>query len=197
MAVIAEITQSDLRIPSDSRIEANQSGLIGETTIDITPSRNLNPQELAMSPVGDDCNGELIICNGDQLQGQVGASYESLIRSAEELANAFADPEILNDLKLTLQNTTQFTQQATELTDELIVLSQQVQGDIDPLLASATQASDNVAAAAAEFEITGAEVTNLITSNRASLVDTLTRINRSSVFFRRNHRQRLSGLSRW
>lgn len=182
VAVIAEITQSDLRIPSDSRIEANQSGLIGETTIDIPPSRNLNPQELAMSPVGDDCNGELIICNGDQLQGQVGASYESLIRSAEELANAFADPEILNDLKLTLQNTTQFTQQATELTDELIVLSQQVQGDIDPLLASATQASDNVAAAAAEFEITGAEVTNLITSNRASLVDTLTRINRSSVF---------------
>ena len=99
VAVIAEITQSDLRIPSDSRIEANQSGLIGETTIDITPSRNLNPQELAMSPVGDDCNGELIICNGDQLQGQVGASYESLIRSAEELANAFADPEILNDFK--------------------------------------------------------------------------------------------------
>jgi phospholipid/cholesterol/gamma-HCH transport system substrate-binding protein len=182
VAVIADITQSDLRIPSDSLVEANQSGLIGETTIDITPTRNLNPQELAMSPVGEDCNSDLIICNGDQLPGNVGASYESLIRSAEELANAFADPEIINDLKITLRNASQFTLRATELTDELILLSRQVQGDIDPLLASATRATDNVAAAAAEVEITGREVNTLITSNRASLVDTLTRINRSSIF---------------
>jgi phospholipid/cholesterol/gamma-HCH transport system substrate-binding protein len=182
VAVGVDITQSDLRIPSDSRIEANQSGLIGETTIDITPTRNLNLQELEMSPVGPDCNSTLIICDGDQLPGTVGASYESLIRSAEELANAFADPEILNDLKITLNNATRLTEQATLLTDELIGLSQQVQGDIDPLFASAIRATDNVADAAAEFEMTGAEVNNLISTNRASLVDTLSRINRSSIF---------------
>jgi phospholipid/cholesterol/gamma-HCH transport system substrate-binding protein len=182
VAVTVDITQSNLRIPSDSNIEANQSGLIGETTIDITPVRNLNLQELEMSPVDPDCNSDLIICNGDQLQGNVGASYESLIRSAEELANAFADPEIQNDLRLTLKNATQFTERATLLTNELIVLSQQLQGDIDPLLASATRATDNVANAAAEFEITGAEVNSLIATNRASLLDTLNRINRSSVF---------------
>ncbi len=181
VAVAVDITQSDLRIPSDARIEANQSGLIGETTIDITPTRNLNLQEMEMSPVGPDCNSNLIICNGDRLPGNVGASYESLIRSAEELANAFADPDILYDLKLTLQNATTFTEQATLLTNELIVLSQQLQGTLEPLLTSATRASDNVAEAAAEFELTGTEVNNLIAVNRDSLADTLARINRSSI----------------
>jgi phospholipid/cholesterol/gamma-HCH transport system substrate-binding protein len=182
VAVAVDITQPELRIPSSSRIEANQSGLIGETTIDITPTRSLDQQELAMSPVGPDCDSGLIICDGDRLQGTVGASYESLIRSAEELANAFADPDILSDLKISLNNATRLTEQATLLTDELIGLSQQVQGDIDPLFTSAIRATDNVANAAAEFEITGAEVNSLITTNRASLVDTLSRINRSSIF---------------
>jgi len=182
IAVTVDITQPELRIPSNSRIEANQSGLIGETTIDITPTQRLNQQELAMSPVGPDCDSGLIICDGDRLPGNVGASYESLIRSAEELANAFADPEILSDLKISLNNATRLTEQATLLTDELIGLSQQVQGEIDPLLTSAIRATDNVANAAAEFEITGAEVNSLITTNRASLVDTLSRINRSSIF---------------
>lgn len=182
VAVAVDITQSDLRIPSDARIEANQSGLIGETTIDITPTRNLNLQELEMSPFGPGCNSELIICNGDKLQGRVGASYESLIRSAEELANAFADPDILSDLKITLRNATVFTEQATLLTNELIVLSQQLQGNLEPLLTSTTRASDNVAEAAAEFELTGVAVNNLIATNRNSLVDTLARINRSAIF---------------
>jgi phospholipid/cholesterol/gamma-HCH transport system substrate-binding protein len=182
VSVGVDITQSDLPIPSDARIEANQSGLIGETTIDITPTRTLNQQELAMSPVGADCNSSMIICNGDQLQGSVGASYESLIRSAEELANAFADPEILADLKITLSNATEFTDRATLLTNELITLSEQVQGDIAPLLASANRATDNLGDAAAEFEITGAELNTLITTNRTTLVDTLARVNRSSVF---------------
>lgn len=182
VAVGVDITQPDLRIPSNARIEANQSGLIGETTIDITPNRDLPPQDLDMSPVGPDCDSDLIICDGDRLPGMVGASYESLIRSAEKLANAFADPDIINDLKITLRNATQLTEQATLLTDELIVLSQQVQGDIDPLLTSATRATDNVAAAAAAFELTGAEINSLIAANRTSLVDTLTRLNRSSIF---------------
>lgn len=182
VAVAVDITQSNLRIPSDSRIEANQSGLIGETTIDITPTRNLNAQELEMSPVGPDCDSAFIICDGDRLQGNVGASYESLIRAAEKLANAFADPDILNDLKISLRNATALTERATLLTDELIVLSQQVQGDIGPLLSSATRATDNIAEAASEFEVTGTELNSLISTNQASLVDTLSRINRSSVY---------------
>lgn len=50
VSVTVEITQPDLRIPRDSRIFVNQSGLIGETTVDITPLRSLSETELAITP---------------------------------------------------------------------------------------------------------------------------------------------------
>ena len=193
--VAIEITQPELRIPSDSQIFVNQSGLIGETTVDITPVRELTTAELAISPFNPDCNSQVIICDGDQLIGQVGASYESLIRSAEGLADAFADPEMLADLHLTLKNASTLTANATVLTQELTTLSRQVQGEIGPLMASANRATDNigdasldagdaaikVGDAATQFEITGTEVNSLITNNRSSLVSTLGNINRSTA----------------
>ncbi|MGB3200186.1 MAG: MlaD family protein [Nodosilinea sp.] len=178
--VAVEITDSDLRIPKDSSIFVNQSGLIGDTTIDITPLRPLAPPELALSPIGEDCP-QTIICDGDRLIGSVGASYESLIRSTEELARTFSDPEIINDLKVTLNNATTLTESASQLSTELIVLSQQLQQDLGPLMASANRATDNIGDAAATFEITGAEINRLVVTNRGTLATTLDNISRSAT----------------
>lgn len=179
--VAVEIGRSDLRIPRDASIFVNQSGLIGDTTIDITPQRLLSDQELAVDPTGEGCPGQTIICDGDRLDGQVGASYESLIRSAEGLANAFADPEIIADLKTTLNNATTLTESASLLSTELIILSRQLQTDLGPLLASANRATDSLGNAAAQFEITGTEVNRLVVTNRGTLVNTLTNIDRSAA----------------
>ncbi|NJL49088.1 MAG: MCE family protein [Leptolyngbyaceae cyanobacterium SM2_5_2] len=179
--VAVEITQPELRIPSDSLIFVNQSGLIGETTVDITPVRLLSAEEQALTPFKPDCNSQAIICDGDELNGQVGANYESLIRSAESLANAFADPEIIRDLKITLNNATLFTENANVLSEELTTLSRQLQTDLDPLLASANQATDTITNAAAQFEMTGTEVNSLITTNRSNIVNTLDNLNRSAA----------------
>lgn len=161
----------------------------------ILPLRSLSETELAITPFKPDCDSQTIICDGDLLPGQVGASYESLIRSAETLATAFADPELMGDLKLTLQNAAVFTESATVLSQELTGLSRQVQTDLGPLMASANRATDNigtvanqvgdtasvVSGAAAQFEIAGAEVNQLIASNRSSLVGTLGNLNRSTA----------------
>jgi phospholipid/cholesterol/gamma-HCH transport system substrate-binding protein len=179
--VAVEIARNDLRIPRDAVIAVNQSGLIGDTTIDITPQRELSSEELAVDPTAPDCAGGAVICNGDRLQGTVGASYESLIRSAEGLANAFADPAIIADLKITLSNATELTESAGVLSEELIVLSRQLQTDLAPLLASANRATDNVGTAAAEFEITGREVNQLVAANRGTIATTLDNINRSAT----------------
>ncbi|HSM80917.1 MAG TPA: MlaD family protein [Nodosilinea sp.] len=179
--VAVEIGRNDLRIPRDASILVNQSGLIGDTTIDITPRRDLTPQEMALNPTGTDCPGSAIICDGDRLSGSVGASYESLIRSAEGLANAFADPEIIADLKATLNNATTLTDSATLLTAELTTLSRQLQIDLGPLLASANRATDNIGNAAAEFEVTGSEVNQLVLANRGTISTTLDNISRSAA----------------
>lgn len=178
--VAVEIVDSDLRIPRDSSIFVNQSGLIGDTTIDITPLRPLTPPELTLSPIGEDCP-ETIICDGDRLIGAVGASYESLLRSAEELASTFSDPELVNDLKVTLDNAATLTETANVLSAELIGLSQQLRTDLGPLMASANRATDNVANAAAQFELTGGEINRLVLTNRGTLVTTLDNVSRSAT----------------
>jgi phospholipid/cholesterol/gamma-HCH transport system substrate-binding protein len=179
--VAVEISSNELRIPRDASILVNQSGLIGDTTIDITPQRLLADQELAVEPTAADCQGRAIICDGDRLDGEVGASYESLIRSAEGLADAFADPEILADLKITLDNATTLTETANVLSTELTTLTRQLQTGLDPLLTSANRATDNIGNAAAEFEITGSEINRLVATNRGTLVTTLDNINRSTA----------------
>ena len=186
--VVAEITQADLRIPQDANVVVNQSGLIGETTIDITPVRPLPEDAIAMPITGDGCDSQVIVCSGDRVQGFVGASYESLIRSAEGLASAFADPDMLEDLRVTLQNATVLTESATLLTDELIGLSQQIRTDLGPLMVSANQATGSVSDAAAQvgstaaqFEVTGTEINNLIMANRGTLISTLGNLNRSTA----------------
>ncbi|PZO41217.1 MAG: MCE family protein [Shackletoniella antarctica] len=179
--VAVEIGSSELRIPSDAAIVVNQSGLIGDTTIDITPERPLSAQEATLDPIGPNCPGQTIICDGDRLVGTVGASYESLIRSAAELASTFADPELVADLKTTVKNATTLTETATVLTTELTILSRQVQGEIGPLMASANRAADNIGSAAAEFEVTGSEVNRLVVGNRSTIATTLDDIRRSAA----------------
>ena len=179
--VAVEIGSSELRIPSDAAIVVNQSGLIGDTTIDITPERPLSDQEATLDPIGPNCSGQTIICDGDRLVGTVGASYESLIRSAAELASTFADPELVADLKTTVKNATTLTETATVLTTELTILSRQVQGEIGPLMASANRAADNIGSAAAEFEVTGSEVNRLVVGNRSTIATTLDDIRRSAA----------------
>jgi phospholipid/cholesterol/gamma-HCH transport system substrate-binding protein len=179
--VAVEIGSSELRIPSDAAIVVNQSGLIGDTTIDITPERPLSAQEATLDPIGPNCSGQTIICDGDRLVGTVGASYESLIRSAAELASTFADPELVADLKTTVKNATTLTETATVLTTELTILSRQVQGEIGPLMASANRAADNIGSAAAEFEVTGSEVNRLVVGNRSTIATTLDDIRRSAA----------------
>lgn len=176
----AEITEANLRIPKDVLIEANQSGFIGETTIDITPLSLLAEDQQAINPNGADCQDSAIICDGDVLPGEVGISYESLLRSAEEVADLFTDPEIVDALKATLENAEVLTTKITGLTDELTELTIMAQDEVQPLATSARRATDNVAEAATEIQLTATDVRGLIATNESNVTGTLVNINRGS-----------------
>ncbi|MBE7380260.1 MAG: MCE family protein [Leptolyngbya sp. SIO1E4] len=178
--VLVEITQADLRIPRAVTIEANQSGFIGETTIDMTPGAQLTESEQAINPTASECDSGPIICEGDHLEGRVGVSYESLLRSSETLANTLADPELVGNLKNTLENAAGFTQEATGLIDELVTLTLTAQEEISPLSASVQQATESTAAAAQEIQLTAADARSLLEANRFNLTNTLDNITRGS-----------------
>jgi phospholipid/cholesterol/gamma-HCH transport system substrate-binding protein len=179
--VLIEITQADLRIPEENvRIAANQSGFIGETTIDITPSTELTEDQQAVSPTAPDCEDGVIICDRDRLTGVTGVSYESLLRSAEALANTLADPALIGDLKKTLNNAVALTQEATALSNELTQLANSAQAEVKPISDSVQRATNNAAEAAQAIQLTATDVQSLIKANEFNLVSTLDNITRGS-----------------
>lgn len=178
--VWVEITQANLRIPQGVRVEANQSGFIGETAIDITPNTQLSDTEQAMSPTADDCDSELIICDGDRLEGQVGVNYESLLRSAETLANTLTDPTLVNNIRTTLENAALFAEQGTILADELTELALTAKEEIGPLSSSVQQATDSTTAAAQQIQLTATDARRLLEANQFNLTNTLDNLNRGS-----------------
>lgn len=176
-----EITQANLRIPEENlRVAANQSGFIGETTIDITPMTELTEAEQAVSPTSPDCESGVIVCDGEYLVGITGVSYESLLQSAETLASTLADPELIASFKATLENTTAFTAEATELTKELTTLTLTAQEEVVPLSDSVQQATNSAAVAAQEIQLTATDVRGLLDANRLNITSTLTNISQGS-----------------
>ncbi|MCD7446284.1 Protein TRIGALACTOSYLDIACYLGLYCEROL 2, chloroplastic [Datura stramonium] len=95
---VVEVEDDKIIIPRNSLVEVNQSGLIMETMIDITP-RDPIPIPSA-GPLDPDCVKEgLIVCDRQKIKGQQGVSLDALVgiftrlgREAEEigLSNTYA-----------------------------------------------------------------------------------------------------------
>ncbi|MEG3989209.1 MlaD family protein [Microcoleus sp. S28C3] len=130
--VTLEIAPGTLVIPRDVVIEANKSGLIGESSIDITPNSILPESLLTANPVSADCPPE-IICQNSRLKGQAGVTIDELIRSTVRLANFYTDPALFNNIKSLAENTANTAKGAAKLTQDLSNLTQTAQTEIKTL----------------------------------------------------------------
>ncbi|MFE4105682.1 MlaD family protein [Almyronema epifaneia] len=182
-----EITKPDFIIPSESVVETNQSGLIGETTVAIIPQERLPESALAMSPFGNQCDSSIIVCDGDRLPSAPGLSYDTLIRSADEIASALSDPELIEEVKVLVRNTSVITRNVVDLSDELTELTREVRREVAPVTATTRQTLLTASAAAAaageaarQVQLTAAEANSLLIANRASVVTTLNNLSASS-----------------
>ncbi|MEG4108051.1 MlaD family protein [Microcoleus sp. S13_C5] len=130
--VTLEIAPGTLVIPRDVTIEANKSGLIGESSIDITPNSILPESLLTANPVSADCPPE-IICKNSRLKGQAGVTIDELIKSTVRLANVYTDPALFNNIKSLTENTANTAKGAAKLTQDLSKLTQTAQSEIKNL----------------------------------------------------------------
>jgi phospholipid/cholesterol/gamma-HCH transport system substrate-binding protein len=130
VGVVMEIASTELIMPHQIAIFTNRSGLIGESFIDIIPQTNLSANAESMSPVSSDCNSDLIVCQGDRLQGETSVTFEQLLPSLLELSNTYGDPKFIEKLSNTLQNTSQAALEASRLSKELTILSSSIRGEI-------------------------------------------------------------------
>ncbi len=196
-----EISPADIIIPRNAVIEANQSGLISEVSIDITPVGQLSPQLVIAKPLDANCDRNLIICDGSQLQGRVGVSLDALIRSSTNFASIYGNPQLYANLNTAVNNAAAAAAGVTKLTRELEVLSKSTRQQLGTFsgAASSVQLAANEISASTSKTITQFGTTaeqlnsttanvnrlvdnvdNLVTTNRSTLVTTLNNLNQIS-----------------
>lgn len=129
--VLVEITQPDLVIPRDVKVEAQQSGLIGENSINIIPTREVAVDLKNAEPFAESCKErQLIVCNNARLEGQTGASIDQLINAAVKFTNIYTDPQFFNNINSALSNTSRAAESVVTLTRDLSGLTQSVRQDL-------------------------------------------------------------------
>lgn len=179
--VTLEIQSSDLVIPSDVIVEANQIGLIGETSIDIVPQTELSEAALEMDPLGSECDPDIILCDDVLVSGVVGVSYDTLIRTTAQLAERFDNPELVRDIQDLVKNTSDAAAGVAVLSDQVTDLAATLESDVGALARSATATTDAITGVATEFEITASQLNSAISTNQDSLVSTLNNLNAVST----------------
>lgn len=153
-----EITQPDLIIPIDSTIETNQTGLISENIIEITPRSqgNIPVSEVKPQPTDKDCQkkfGNLIVCNASRLKGNTGISFDQLIRSATKLADTLGDEKLLKNLTQALDNANIAAVNVAQLSKNLNNLTSDLKGNLQSFSSTARSvenAANTVSASAIE-----------------------------------------------
>lgn len=151
-----EISQSELIIPKNIVVEANQSGLIGESVIDITPKKRFVPNLKVAGPLDPNCEHTLIVCNGSRLQGRIGISMDELIRTTSRLAKVYTDPSFYANIDNTLNNTSIAASQIAELSGELTKLTRIAKrqfGSFSSAANSISKAADKISQSSSEAVI--------------------------------------------
>lgn len=203
--VTLEISSAEIIIPSDVLIEANQSGIVGETSVDIIPRKALPVSAQVSSPLDSSCDSSVIICDGARLQGETGISYDELLRSTIKASELFANPEFFSKLDSAVEQVGNAADGVTELTSELTKLTISVDKQLNTFSETAQTmgtAADRVSLSTAQLTdrltVSTAQITEqintttiqanqlltnmneLVSSNRSSLVNTLNNIEQTS-----------------
>ena len=166
---IGVILTANRLIPSNSRIEATQAGLVGETSIDITPLQSLPTQEIP-SPLDPNCDPSLIICNGAILQGQGKLDVNTLIRSLVRIANIIGDPATTTAFRSVLQGATSSLGDISDLLEQ----AKETGGfdNLNSTLDSLEEAADEVTILLQEIrETDGIETVNVTLTSIAKAAD--------------------------
>ncbi|MCY7320851.1 MAG: MlaD family protein [Phormidesmis sp. CAN_BIN36] len=176
VAVQVAIAPADLIIPRDSEVTVNQSGLLGETVLDIVPRKPLPDGTVAARPLDRDCNKELILCEGSRINGALGISTDELVRASIKFANVYSDPQFTGNINSLTKNSSDAAAQIAILSKEVTGLVKSARQEVGTFSGTAK----SIGNAADQFGLTIAQVNSLVSANRATLVSTLDNLNQTS-----------------
>jgi phospholipid/cholesterol/gamma-HCH transport system substrate-binding protein len=214
VAVTMQMDDPTLIIPKDVAVEISQTGLIGEPVVEITPRSTvaINSSSLAKA-LDSQCDPKLILCNNAKVDGQIGASFNELLRRATKLVELYNNPEVVKNINTTLikagtaaDDISRLSKSIDRISAEFSRLPKSVESGLNNLSAKANvltisldrtstkigQTADKFNTTAQELNITAAEykklavsVNGLVTENRKTFASSLSNFNTLSVDLRK------------
>jgi phospholipid/cholesterol/gamma-HCH transport system substrate-binding protein len=191
-----EVSPADLLIPKDSEVTVNQTGLLGETVVDIVPRQLLSEGAISSArsskgnagePLDPDCNRDVILCDGSRVKGRLGISTDELIRATIQFADAYSSPQFTGNITTLTKNSSEAAAQIAILSKEvtgLVKSARQEVGTFSTTARSFSTTADSITTAANQVTLTVGQVNELVTANRATLVSTLDNLNATSTQLR-------------
>lgn len=125
---VIQVVDEKVVIPRNSLVEVNQSGLLMETLIDITPRPPVPTH--AVGPLDPNCNKEgLIVCDRERIKGEQGVSLDELVGIYTRLGRQMDEISVTKtyDLAERIAST-------VEEARPLLAKIEAMAGDIQPLL---------------------------------------------------------------
>ncbi|KAL5543196.1 hypothetical protein UlMin_010906 [Ulmus minor] len=181
---VVEVEDDKIVIPRNSLIEVNQSGLLMETIIDITP-RDPIPNA-SVGPLDPECVKEgLIICDRQKMKGKQGVSLDALVGIFTRLGRDVEEIGIANTYALA-QRVSAVIEEAKPLLAKIEAMAEDVQPllaevhdsgllkEVENLTKSLTQASEDLRTV--HSSIMTPENTELIQKSIYTLIFTLKNI---------------------
>ncbi|KAK7316603.1 hypothetical protein RJT34_00191 [Clitoria ternatea] len=181
---VVEIEDDKTIIPRNSLVEVNQSGLLMETIIDITP-RDPIPSP-STGPLDQECPKEgLIVCDREKIKGYQGVSLDALVGIFTRLGQDVEKIGIANSYSLA-ERAASIIEEAKPLLTKIKAMAEDVQPllaevrdsnllkEVESLTRSLTQASDDLRRV--HSSIMTPENTDLIQKSIYTLIFTLKNI---------------------
>ncbi|HTL89392.1 MAG TPA: MlaD family protein [Leptolyngbya sp.] len=187
-----EIGRADLAIPKDSDLSVNQTGLLGETVLDITPRTEIPEASVSARPLDRDCDRTLILCQNSRIKGMLGISTDELIRATIRFADVYSSDQFTGNLNSLTKNSSTAAAEIARLSREVTGLVKSARGEVSTFSATAK----SIGKTADQATLTITQVNELITANRSTLVSTLDNLSVTSREIRNSVAQLTPVLSR-
>ncbi|WP_271253495.1 MlaD family protein [Pseudanabaena sp. Chao 1811] len=163
------IENPKLLIPKQSIAETNQSGFLGNTNIDIFPPKDKVAIDPNLNPLAKDCNNDLIVCQGGQIEGSRGVSFTVLLKDMSVTLRKINDQSLIDNLNDTLVSAKATAKSIQKLTDS----ANRVVGTFESQIAKFGDTADAISGAATKVGNVANSAQDLIEVNREKLAQTL------------------------
>lgn len=174
-----------LVIPRDSLFLTKQTGLVGETVMDILPQGR--GQAATGSPLAADCDSSQMVCNGDVVEGTPGVDFGQLLIRLDRLLTRVNDDELFDTLNATLEGLTRVANSVADLSktvEERVAALRTEDLDLLQFTTAATAIQDAAGAVggtARSLQAAADQFTALVDQNRTSLNAALENIQQVSA----------------